>query len=68
MIIQDVPKEFQPKYISTYPVYSSGKNIEEYFMIILQKKKRELIQITCICLYFGHHIMYYITIISILLL
>ena len=24
-----LPKEFQPKYKSTYPCYSSGKNIEE---------------------------------------
>jgi len=27
----NVPKEFQPKYKSTYPCYSSGKNIEEEF-------------------------------------
>ena len=40
MIIQDVPKEFQPKYISTYPVYSSGKNIEEIFYDYFTKEKK----------------------------
>ncbi len=29
MEIINVPKEFQPEYISTYPEYSSGKNMEE---------------------------------------
>lgn len=42
MIIQDVPKEFQPKYISTYPVYSSGKNIEEIFYDYFTKEKERI--------------------------
>ena len=29
MLIVDVPSNFQPKYISNYPSYSSGKNMEE---------------------------------------
>ena len=31
MIIYSVPKQFQPNYISKYPKYSSGKNMEELF-------------------------------------
>jgi len=31
MRIQNVPNTFQPKYTSTYPGYSAGKNMEEIF-------------------------------------
>ena len=31
MKIENVPKEFQPNYKSTYPICSSGKNMEEIF-------------------------------------
>jgi hypothetical protein len=31
MIIENIPKDFQPDYKSTYPEYSEGRNIEEIF-------------------------------------
>lgn len=31
MLIEDIPRIFQPQYTSNYPSYSSGKNIEEIF-------------------------------------
>lgn len=43
MIIQEIPKEFQPQYKSNYPSYSSGKNIEEIVYEILKQKKEEII-------------------------
>ena len=42
MLIENIPKEFQPKYISTYPVYSSGKNIEEIFYDYFTKEKERI--------------------------
>jgi hypothetical protein len=39
MQIQDVPSQFQPKYTSNYPPYSSGKNIEEIIFDHLIKEK-----------------------------
>ena len=39
MQILDIPLEFQPKYVSTYPGYSSGKNMEEIFFDMFQKNK-----------------------------
>ena len=39
MQIQDVPPQFQPKYTSNYPPYSSGKNIEEIMFEYLIKEK-----------------------------
>ncbi len=41
MIILDIPKEFQPNYVSTYPEYSSGKNMEEVFFNFFLKNKNE---------------------------
>lgn len=39
MIIQNIPKEFQPDYKSDYPCYSSGKNTEEiYYNYFLNNK------------------------------
>ena len=37
MIIEKVPLKFQPKYISKYPCYSSGKNMEEILFEYFQK-------------------------------
>lgn len=42
MIILDIPKEFQPNYKSTYPGYSSGKNMEEIFFDFFSKNKNEI--------------------------
>ena len=39
MKLLDVPKEFQPHYISNYPGYSSGKNIEEIFYEMFKNNK-----------------------------
>jgi hypothetical protein len=38
MFIIDVPKEFQPNYVSNYPSYSSGKNIEEICYDLIKEK------------------------------
>jgi len=42
MEIVSVPSEFQPNYRSTYPEYSSGKNIEELFFNLLYKNKNNI--------------------------
>ena len=42
MIILDIPKEFQPNYESTYPGYSSGKNMEEIFFYFFSKNKNDI--------------------------
>lgn len=42
MIILEVPKEFQPNYISTYPQYSAGKNMEEIFFNYLSSNKDKI--------------------------
>ena len=42
MIIEEVPKKFQPNYKSSYPCYSSGKNMEEIFYHMLKEKKDEI--------------------------
>ena len=39
MLIQEVPKEFQPIYRSSYPGYSSGKNMEEILYEMIMKNK-----------------------------
>lgn len=39
MIILDVPKQFQPNYKSSYPIYSGGKNMEEIFFDFFLKNK-----------------------------
>lgn len=39
MRILEVPKIFQPNYVSTYPSYSNGKNMEEIFYLLLKKKE-----------------------------
>ena len=39
MKILDIPKEFQPVYKSTYPGYSSGKNMEEIFYDMIKNNK-----------------------------
>lgn len=39
MKILDIPIEFQPRYTSNYPGYSSGKNMEEIFYDIFKNNK-----------------------------
>jgi hypothetical protein len=41
MLIQSVPEKFQPNYVSTYPCYSSGKNMEEIIFEILKEKQKQ---------------------------
>ena len=42
MKILEVPSEFQPNYVSSYPPYSSGKNTEEICYEILKNKIDEI--------------------------
>jgi hypothetical protein len=42
MIIQKIPKEFQPDYTSSYPPYSNGLNLEEEMFSRLQKEKETI--------------------------
>ena len=42
MIIENIPKNFQPNYKSNYPSYSSGKNLEELFYDYFLEKKQEI--------------------------
>ena len=42
MQISNVPVQFQPKYNSDYPGYSSGKNIEEIFFELFEKNKNDI--------------------------
>ena len=42
MHIVNVPKPFQPLYTSTYPGYSSGKNLEEIYYELFKKHKDEI--------------------------
>jgi len=39
MIIQSIPKMFQPDYTSRYPPYSGGRNLEEEMLPRLEKQK-----------------------------
>lgn len=41
MIIQSVPEKFQPNYVSTYPCYSSGKNMEEIIFEMLKEEQKQ---------------------------
>lgn len=41
MLIQLVPEKFQPNYVSTYPCYSSGKNMEEIMFEMLKEKQTQ---------------------------
>ena len=43
MEICSIPPQFQPHYISNYPSYSSGKNIEELVFEFLQTIKETII-------------------------
>jgi len=49
MLIVDVPSIFQPKYISNYPSYTSGKNMEEICYDFFSKNK-DTIDSNCIYL------------------
>lgn len=42
MQIHSVPEKFQPHFVSTYPSYSSGKNIEEIVFDILKEKQNDI--------------------------
>lgn len=42
MFIINVPKEFQPNYVSNYPSYSSGKNIEEICYDLIKQNNDNL--------------------------
>ena len=42
MYILDIPKQFQPSYVSNYPGYSSGKNMEEIFFEYFLKNKDKI--------------------------
>lgn len=43
MYIQEIPNKFQPNYRSSYPGYSSGKNMEEIFYEYFIKNKDNII-------------------------
>lgn len=43
MLIENIPKIFQPEYKSNYPAYSSGKNMEEIFHHMLVKNKNNIV-------------------------